>query len=122
MNLPSDKMAEKQSSVAEIKEVWLPVVGYEKQYEVSSLGGIRRVSEVLYRFVESSGYYLVKLSKNGDGKSHRLHTLIAADFHGERPEGLVVDHRDGDKFNNCADNLRYVTPSENNQWNKNYGR
>lgn len=33
----------------------------------------------------------------------------------ERPPGLVIDHKDGNKLNNRADNLRYVTATVNNR-------
>ena len=40
-------------------------------------------------------------------------------FVGPRPEGYQVDHIDRDRVNNRLENLRYVTPSEN-QKNKVY--
>lgn len=94
------------------KEIWRPVVGYEKQYEVSNFGNIRRIRNLLYRFIEKRGYYLVRISKNGRLKSHRLHTLVAAAFHGQRSQGSVVHHIDGNKLNNNAANLEYLTRPE----------
>lgn len=96
----------------ENKEVWRPVIGYEEQYEVSNFGDIRRIRKPFYRFVDSHGYYLVRISKNGCIKSHKLHTLIAAAFHEQKPEGSVIHHIDNNKLNNNANNLEYLTRSE----------
>ena len=42
-----------------------------------------------------------------------VHHLVAHAFIGPRPDGLVIDHRDGDPTNNDVRNLRYVTQAEN---------
>lgn len=47
------------------------------------------------------------------GRSVCVHTLVAAAFLGPKPEAMEVNHKDGVKANNCADNLEYVTRSEN---------
>lgn len=70
-----------------------------------------------------NGYLMVTLY---DGKTsmrgsriyyHRccvtVHSLVAQAFLGPRPEGMVVDHIDGDKTNNSVTNLHYVTSLEN---------
>ena len=101
------------SDMAEPREIWQPVIGYEKIYEVSSFGNLRRVNKPPRGL--NNGYHSYNLSKNGEVRTHRLHTLVAAAFLGERPEGLVIDHIDGDKLNNNAENLRYVTQSDNLQ-------
>lgn len=41
------------------------------------------------------------------------HQIVASHFHGDRPPGLTVNHKDGNKTNNRFQNLEYVTRSEN---------
>lgn len=41
-----------------------------------------------------------------------MHRVVAECWHGERPEGMQVDHIDRDSLNNDYRNLRYVTKSE----------
>lgn len=45
--------------------------------------------------------------------SIKIHELVAYAFLGPRPKGLVIDHIDRNKLHNEANNLRYVTRSEN---------
>ena len=46
------------------------------------------------------------------GAKH-CHFLVAGAWIGPRPEGMVIDHLNGDILNWSADNLEYVTPEEN---------
>lgn len=43
----------------------------------------------------------------------RVHMLMALTWLGERPEGMVIDHLNGNILDWSADNLEYVTPDEN---------
>ena len=92
-------------------EIWKPVKGYEGFYEASNLGRIRssKSKRILSQHMINSGYLSARL-RNG---KRTVHALVALAFLGDRPQGLVVDHIDHCKTNNRADNLRYITYSEN---------
>jgi hypothetical protein len=58
----------------------------------------------------SHGYLTVFL-----GSKNRLVHRLVATAHIPNPEGKrTVNHKDGDKHNNCVDNLEWATDSENN--------
>jgi len=60
-----------------------------------------------------SGYQAVMLYKNKIGKNFYVHRLVADAFLDKVDGKNCVNHIDGDKTNNCASNLEWVTPSEN---------
>ena len=43
------------------------------------------------------------------------HMLMALTWIGPRPDGMVIDHLNGNILDWSADNLEYVTPAENNK-------
>jgi len=104
-------------------EIWAPVPGYEGRYDVSADGQIMRVKHVhgatpgrlIGQHVDARGYYRVTLlgGHRGTARSFFIHRLVAAAFLGPRPEGLQVNHKDGNKSNNTVGNLEYVTPMQN---------
>lgn len=65
-------------------------------------------------YQEKHGYFVVKLA--GRTTEHvQLHRMVA-EVWCDRPEGTTqVNHKDGNKGNNCAENLEWVTPKENVQ-------
>lgn len=60
-----------------------------------------------------TGYLGFQLSVRGKIKFELAHRLIAMTFHGLPDEGMVCAHLDGTRTNNAAENLAWVTPSEN---------
>lgn len=100
---------------------WLPVHGLEDLYEVSSNGSVRRKagtggsSEPRKPQISYKGYATIQLPRPDRlGKQTRsIHSLVAEAFLGHRRDGMQVNHIDGDKLNNNAANLEWVTPSEN---------
>ena len=104
-------------------EQWRPVVGYEKWYEVSDLGRVRRVpgpwavnkAGKFLRAAIKNGYYIVGMSANCKIKTHSVHRLVLTAFVGPCPAGHQCDHIDGNRLNNAIDNLRWVTAKQNMQ-------
>lgn len=62
-------------------------------------------------FFSPDGYHKVKMNNKGV----MIHHLVAHVVLGPRPEGLVINHKDGIKTNNRPENLEYVTQAENIQ-------
>lgn len=56
-----------------------------------------------------NGYHRYSIGR----KICSAHILVWQAFKGEIPEGYYIDHIDNDRSNNCLDNLRMVTQSEN---------
>lgn len=83
-------------------------------YTVSEAGVIRnKQGKEIARQVARNGYERVELWENGKGKKFLVHRLVAAAFV-PNPEGKPdVNHIDGEKLNNSAANLEWVTQREN---------
>ena len=102
------------------REVWKPVItdkeDYTGLYEISNMGRIRNVKtgNIFKGSKDKGGYLLVSLTKNGKGKTHSVHRLVAFAFVKGYFEGAHIDHIDTCKTKNIWTNLRWVTAKENN--------
>lgn len=114
-------------------EEWKEIKGFDGRYSISNFGRIRQndityvslqnkiihhEEKIIEPFTWQSRYLRIDICNNKKGNKIRLstyvHKLVAEYFIGLRPDGYVIDHIDGNYLNNRADNLRYVTRSENN--------
>ncbi len=95
-------------------EQWKDIIGYEGYYEVSSEGRVRNIKtkQILKGDTNSIGYRRVTLYSPVK-KRFFIHRLVALHFCDGYSDELVVNHKDGNKLNNCAENLEWVTRSEN---------
>ena len=77
-------------------------------WEVSNLGRVRnkKLGCVIKPYWKN-GYLAVGQGGPNSRGRHRIHRLVCIAFHGEQPYGYCVDHKDGNKENNRADNLRW---------------
>lgn len=106
--------------------VWKPIKDFPN-YEVSDDGRVRSLGEYrqcgpAYRFVPTRilkqttnkfGYMKVRIANNGCKKSFFIHRLVAIGFIPNEDTLPEVNHRDGDKTNNAADNLEWTDRSGN---------
>lgn len=100
-----------------MSEIWLPVVGFEDTYSVSSFGRVRRdirgpgtqAGRILKPHVTQKGYHSVCLSRDLKGHTIFVHVVVAEAFIGPRPEGQEINHKDADKQHNVPSNLEWTT-------------
>ena len=107
-------------------EIWKDVKGYEGLYQVSNKGNVKALARIVKsrwgtdkplkekpvcEIVDSLGYSRLSLSKDGKVKTHKIHRLVAEAF-------LIgsghINHKDGNKQNNCVENLEFCTIKQNN--------
>ena len=74
-----------------------------------------RTEMYLSPVVQTNGYYVLNLSKNGKRKMFYLHQLVADYYlgHNKRSKKIHIDHIDNNKLNNNLNNLRIITAREN---------
>lgn len=92
-------------------EEWRDIKGYE-WYQVSNLGRVRNSNgRVLASREINSGYLMVSFKKYH--KARTVHRLVAEAFIPNLFNKEQINHKDGNKHNNCVDNLEWCTPCEN---------
>lgn len=99
-----------------MEEIWKPLEEFCGTYLCSNLGRIRstyRSQKILKPKKDKDGYMEYCLRLNGKSVYRRGHRLVAETFLPNIHNLPQVNHKDGDKSNNCVDNLEWVTPTEN---------
>jgi hypothetical protein len=100
-------------------EIWVPINGYEGRYEISNLGRIASIKNSERFFIKpntSTNYAKISCAKRPHESSQKtlyVHRVVAQHFLGPRPEGHVIRHLDGNRYNNAVNNLQYGLPCEN---------
>lgn len=96
-------------------EIWKPIPEYGGyKYEVSNLGNVRNLKgHILKPSLIHQGYLIVALCQEGKKRNARLNRLVA-EFFVPNPENKTeVNHINGIKTDNRAENLEWTTKSEN---------
>lgn len=104
--------------------IWKDIIGFEGCYKAGDSGEIKSLerkdrlgrivnNRLLNKVLNHQGYYRVRLSKDGKKLPCRVHRLVAVAFIPNPKNKSHVNHKDGDKLNNAADNLEWVTHTEN---------
>ena len=111
-------------------ETWKDIPGYEGLYQASNSGFIRsaegkttasarfNMRRWQSRILKGRGNNRrtgsrVVLWKNGEHKDCLVARLVALTFLGSPPAGYTVNHKDGNRLNNCVDNLEWLTLADN---------
>lgn len=99
-------------------DVWRKIKGYGDRYRISDTGKIvsnySGIPVILQRAViGKNGYYHIELYNNGIRKNFLVHRLVAKVFVPNPKNKPQVNHKDGNKINNCKSNLEWATSSEN---------
>ena len=103
-------------------EIWKPILGYTG-YEVSNMGRIRHYAErnKAYYIVKSfqnknNGYQYVMLYGKDRKKNMAVARIVAHTFvPGDSILCHTVNHKNGNKNDNRAENLEWISQSENNK-------
>lgn len=113
-----------------IVEIWKDVKEYEGRYQISNLGRIKSIpfyqryvlknGKTNYRLTKEKmlatqigrhGYELVCLNLNNVRKGRSVHSLVAEVF--VSGEGETVNHKNGKKADNRAENLEWCSYTAN---------
>jgi hypothetical protein len=105
-------------AMSDLHPDWRPVEKLEGIYEVSVAGSIRRIDSGRAKTVNQrqspAGYMYANFSVSWLKETRPVHQIVAEHFLGARPSlSHVVNHKDGDRTNNHASNLEWVTQAEN---------
>lgn len=110
-----------------LNEIYKPIKNYENIYEISNYGKVRRISydskqnKNQYKLpyyikprLDKDGYLRYTLCKNGKNKQYFVHRLVAQMFISNPNNLPCVNHKDGNKENNCVYNLEFCSIRDNN--------
>lgn len=105
-------------------EIWKDIKDYEGLYQINNYGiikslpkqdGFYYLKEKILKPVNNYGYLRIILTKNKFKKNHFIHKLVAETFIPNPNKYPIVNHIDGNKQNNCVDNLEWCNHKKNTE-------
>lgn len=112
-------------------EIWKQVKD-NPLYEVSNYGNIRSIERIdrlnrkkksylLKKNINNAGYQYVSMFYYPKKKNKMVHRIVAETFIKKEKGKNVVNHIDGNKTNNCVNNLEWCSQKENieHSWKNN---
>lgn len=109
-----------------MKEEWRDIEGFEN-YQISNLGRVKskermvsnafrtylKKEQILKTQMMKAGYMSIVLRRSGKKTLLKIHRLVATAFLPNPSNLPCINHIDGNKLNNCADNLEWCTVKHN---------
>lgn len=102
-----------------MKEIWKDIKGFEGAYQISNFG---RVKSIQRRGRHRTGIRTISYTRDGYAKvrlifgkkdvTARVHRLVAEAFLPMVEGKNTVNHKDGNKLNNCVENLEWADRHE----------
>lgn len=125
-------------------EEWRDIRGYEGKYKISNCGKVKSVArkricrvnggtmavmsvpERTLKQWKRSSYFLVDLWNESKRDVRSIHYLVYEAFVGDIKDGMMIHHKDENKYNNTPENLEMVSCLTHNRihhggkpsWNK----
>jgi hypothetical protein len=101
-----------------MEEIWKDIKGFEDSYQINNNGIIKskisQKGEFLHPFTNKTGYMIANLWRVNEKRTPMLISrLVAIHFIPNPDNKPCVNHKDGNKQNNNANNLEWVTYHEN---------
>lgn len=98
-----------------MEESWKDIDGFDGYYQVSNLGRIRnKTHNILATYGNGTGYEKICLTRNYAKSRLYVHRIVAKHFVENPMHKDFVNHKDYNRKNNKAENLEWLTRSENN--------
>ena len=117
-----------------MEEIWKDIQGYEGIYQISNKGRVKALKKKVHKIIKGkecypsykekilkisnhnrNGYLKINITKDNVNKTCQIHRLVAKAFI-PNPNNLPqVNHKNGIKTDNQAENLEWVTISENHK-------
>lgn len=97
------------------EEIWMPVVGYETKYKISSIGRLKNIRTDHLKKPQKTmrGYTDYGLWDGNKKKLIKAHKMVWYAFAGEIPSGMQINHINGNKRDNRIENLEIVSGRDN---------
>lgn len=97
-------------------EIFRDIEGYEDRYQISNQGRVwsksRRKVMSVGKHKSNSGYVQVQLYKDGEYHWKYIHKMVAKAFVDNPNNYRTINHKDGVKTNNAANNLEWASDEQ----------